>query len=54
MNELTLSELKERLAQQYDELQLLDKLHITMQELVDLLEEHIEDNYEDLVTSLEE
>lgn len=51
-HEVTLNELKERLAGQFSELELLDALGIDIFELVDILEEQIQDNFDDLIDRL--
>jgi hypothetical protein len=50
--ELPLDELKEQIKQHMDELQLLEILDITVEELVDLLEIQIEDKYDELMAVL--
>lgn len=48
MTELTINELKERLAHQLDEVTLLDLLGLDIHDLVDILEDHIIENYDKL------
>lgn len=50
---LTLSELKEKIVQQVDEVDLLDMLALTTQDLVDAFEDKIEDRYETFLAELE-
>ncbi len=45
MNELTLEELKERIIAQVDPDDLLELLDISMEDLVEALSDHIEENY---------
>lgn len=51
-NEVTINELKERIALQFDELTLLDILGIDMEKLVDLLEDHIIEDYDKVMEHL--
>lgn len=48
MYSLTLQELKERL-KRLDELSLLELLNVTSEEIVELFEDRIEDNYDTLL-----
>ena len=50
---VTLQDLKDKIVQQFDELQLLEALDLTITELVDILEERIEDRYDALVEYVE-
>lgn len=54
MNELTLNELKERIIAQMDPDTLVEVLGICMEDLVEALSDHIEDNYERLIHELPE
>lgn len=51
-NLLTLEELKERVAAQFDEEMLLDILGLDIYDLVEALEEHIVENWDDVVKEL--
>lgn len=51
--EITIEELKDKIVQQFDELQLLEALDLTVTELVDILEERIEDRYDTLLEQVE-
>jgi len=51
-NEVTLEELKSLIAQQWDETILLDILGLDMNDLVDLLEDQIAENYEKVLEQL--
>lgn len=51
--EITLEELKQRMAEQLEECELIDKLGLTTFDLVELLSERIEERYEKLVGDLE-
>lgn len=53
MTEITLSELKEKIVQQMDELTLLEALDLTSTELVDILEDHIANKYDELLGIVE-
>lgn len=53
MQELTLAELKERIVAQMDPDTLLEYLDIPMDELVELLQDHIENNYDKIARSLD-
>lgn len=46
MQELTIEELKEKIKMQFDEVQLLDSLNITMDELVETFSDLIESKYD--------
>jgi len=50
---VTLEELKEWLAVTYDECDLVDLLNLSTFELVEALEEHIEENFDKLVSEME-
>lgn len=50
--EITLEELKEKIKCKFDELQLLDFLGITIDELVEKLQDDILENYEDFLREL--
>lgn len=45
---MTIVELKEKLAQQFDEVTLLEILNITAEDIVDRFEDKIEENYKKL------
>lgn len=51
---LTIPELQERLANAYDEVDLLELLKINSFELVDKFEDKIEANYEELIKEFQE
>lgn len=53
MNELTISELKEKLAQ-LDELSILELLDITSEELVEFLTDQIVEKYDDIIGNFQE
>lgn len=53
-NEVTLEELKELIAHQWDETTLLDILKLDIHDLVQLLEDHIADNYETILRQLDD
>lgn len=51
---LTLEELKERIADNYDEVLILDVLNINSYDLVEAFSDKIEDNYDRLVKEFDE
>lgn len=53
MIELTLEEVKDRIRHQWTEDTLLDVLGLSIDDLVDLLEDNILDNYEKIIDALE-
>lgn len=53
MNELTISELKEKLAQ-LDELSILELLDITSEELTEFLTDQIVEKYDDIIGNFQE
>jgi len=53
MHEIPLSELKERLAN-IDEVTLLELLNLNSGELIELLSDYIEENYDDLLSKLQD
>lgn len=52
MQELTLEELKERIIAQVDQDALLELLDLRMEDLVEALSDHIEENYVKITRSL--
>jgi hypothetical protein len=51
---ITLVELRELLAERFDEVTLLELLNINSFDIVEMFAEKIEDNYDNLVAELEE
>lgn len=51
---LTLEELKLRLAQEFDEVTLLEMLNINAELIVEAFSDIIEENYDELITKVEE
>jgi Mg/Co/Ni transporter MgtE len=54
MHELTVEELKERIIAQMDPDTLIEVLGISVEDLVEALSDHIEENYERLIHELPE
>ena len=50
---LTLSELKEKIVEQVDEVDLIDLLGLTTEDLVNAFEDKIEDKYDNILAELE-
>lgn len=54
MQELTLEELKERIIAQVDQDALLELLDLRMEDLIEALSDHIEENYVKIIQNITE